>query len=33
VRGHTRDPRFAGLGELVGVLARQANAAIQSGTL
>ena len=33
VRGHTRDPRFANLGGLVGVLARQADAAIQSGTL
>jgi aminoglycoside phosphotransferase (APT) family kinase protein len=33
VRGHTRDPRFASLGELVGVLARQADAAIRAGTL
>jgi aminoglycoside phosphotransferase (APT) family kinase protein len=33
VRGHTRDPRFASLGDLVGVLARQADAAIQSGTI
>jgi aminoglycoside phosphotransferase (APT) family kinase protein len=33
VRGHTRDPRFAALGSLVGVLAGQADAAIQSGTL
>jgi aminoglycoside phosphotransferase (APT) family kinase protein len=33
VRGHTRDARFASLGELVGVLARQADAASQSGTL
>ena len=28
VRGHTSDPRFAGLGGLVGVLARQADKAI-----
>ncbi|MGE5195437.1 MAG: phosphotransferase family protein [Deltaproteobacteria bacterium] len=33
VRGHTRDPRFARLGDLVGVLARQAEEAIQSGSL
>jgi aminoglycoside phosphotransferase (APT) family kinase protein len=33
VRGHTRDPRFAGLGDLVGVLADQADAAIHSGTI
>ncbi len=33
VRGHTRDPRFAGLGGLVSVLAGQADAAIQSGTI
>jgi aminoglycoside phosphotransferase (APT) family kinase protein len=33
VRGHTRDARFASLGDLVGVLARQAEGAIQSGAL
>jgi aminoglycoside phosphotransferase (APT) family kinase protein len=33
VRGHTSDARFARLGDLVGVLARQADAAIQSGSL
>ena len=33
VRGHTRDPRFASLGDLVEVLAQQAEAAIQSGTI
>jgi len=31
VRGHTRDPRFARLGDLVGVLACQADEAIRSG--
>ncbi len=33
VRGHTRDPRFARLGDLVGVLAQQADEAIRTGTL
>jgi aminoglycoside phosphotransferase (APT) family kinase protein len=33
VRGHTRDPRFARLGDLVGVLARQAEQAIQKDSL
>ncbi len=33
VRGHTRDPRFARLGDLVGVLSRQAEAAIECGSL
>jgi len=33
VRGHTHDARFADLGELVGVLAGQADAAIHSGTI
>jgi aminoglycoside phosphotransferase (APT) family kinase protein len=33
VRGNTHDPRFASLGELVDVLARQADAAIESGTI
>ncbi len=33
VRGHTQDPRFASLGGLVEVLARQADGAIQSGTI
>jgi acyl-CoA dehydrogenase len=31
--GHTRDPRFARLGDLVGVLARQAEEVIQSRSL
>jgi aminoglycoside phosphotransferase (APT) family kinase protein len=33
VRGDTRDPRFAALGDLVAVLARQAEDAIHSGAL
>jgi aminoglycoside phosphotransferase (APT) family kinase protein len=33
VRGHTRDPRFARLGDLVGVLAKQADDAIRTGSL
>src|SRR5262245_41010028 len=33
VRGHTRDPRFARLGDLVAVLARQANQAIEAGSI
>lgn len=33
VRGHTRDPRFAQLDQLVAVLARQADAAVLSNTL
>jgi aminoglycoside phosphotransferase (APT) family kinase protein len=33
ILGHTRDPRFARLGDLVGVLARQAEAAIRTQTL
>lgn len=33
VRGHTQDPRFAGLGGLVSLLANQAERAIESGSL
>jgi aminoglycoside phosphotransferase (APT) family kinase protein len=33
VRGHTRDPRFAHLNEVVAVLSRQAERAIQTGKL
>jgi aminoglycoside phosphotransferase (APT) family kinase protein len=33
VRGHTQDPRFARLGDLIGVLARQVEKAIGSGSL
>lgn len=33
VRGHTSDPRFARLGDLVDVLAWQADSAIRSGTV
>lgn len=33
VRGHTRDPRFSSLGQLVGVLAGQADTAIRSGNI
>jgi aminoglycoside phosphotransferase (APT) family kinase protein len=33
VRGSTRDARFASLGELVGVLARQADSAVRRGKL
>jgi aminoglycoside phosphotransferase (APT) family kinase protein len=33
IRGHTRDPRFAALGDLVGVLARQADGAIATRTI
>jgi aminoglycoside phosphotransferase (APT) family kinase protein len=33
VRGHTHDPRFAGLNEVVAVLSRQAERALESGTI
>jgi aminoglycoside phosphotransferase (APT) family kinase protein len=33
VRGHTRDPRFAGLGDVVRVLNEQADQALQAGRL
>lgn len=33
VRGHTRDPRFAGMSQVVAILARQAARAAERGTL